>query len=73
MRRLRDNEILLRELTALMAGGAELEELSHELEQGGGAAAEIGHVLGEEVHELGIDKLAVGREDRGASGRHSEG
>jgi len=42
------------ELTALMAGGAELEELSHELERGGGAAAAVAHVLGEEVAELGI-------------------
>jgi simple sugar transport system ATP-binding protein len=67
------SEVTRDELTALMAGGAELEELSHELERGGGAAAEIGLVLGEEVHELGIDKLAVGRDDRGASERHSEG
>src|SRR3712207_8981791 len=42
------------ELTALMAGGAELEELSHELERGGGAAAAVAHVLEEEVAELGI-------------------
>jgi len=42
------------ELTALMAGGAELEELSHELERGGGAAAEAARVLEEEVAELGI-------------------
>ncbi len=42
------------ELTALMAGGAELEELSHELERGGGAAAEAAHVMEEEVAELGI-------------------
>ncbi len=37
-----------------MAGGAELEQLSHELESAGGSAADIGHVLGEEVQELGI-------------------
>jgi simple sugar transport system ATP-binding protein len=42
------------ELTALMAGGAELEELSHELQAGGGVAAEAARVLEEEVHELGI-------------------
>jgi ABC-type sugar transport system ATPase subunit len=42
------------ELTGLMAGGAELEQLSHELESEGGAAADIGHVLGEQVEELGI-------------------
>jgi simple sugar transport system ATP-binding protein len=42
------------ELTGLMAGGAELEELSHELQRGGAAAAEAAHVLEEEVKELGI-------------------
>jgi simple sugar transport system ATP-binding protein len=48
------NEVTRDELTALMAGGAELEELSHELERGGAAAAEAAHVLTEEVKELGI-------------------
>ncbi len=48
------------ELTALMAGGAELEELSHELERGGGAAAEAAHVLEEEVAELRIGHRAAG-------------
>jgi simple sugar transport system ATP-binding protein len=42
------------ELTGLMAGGAELEQLSHELEGEGGAAAELGAVLGEDVAERGI-------------------
>jgi ABC-type sugar transport system ATPase subunit len=42
------------ELTGLMAGGGELEELSHELEAMGGAAAEAAAALGEEVQELGI-------------------
>jgi simple sugar transport system ATP-binding protein len=42
------------ELTGLMAGGAELEQLSHELEGVGGAAAELGQELGEEVSELGL-------------------
>jgi len=42
------------ELTGLMAGGAELEQLSHELEGEGGAAAELGAVLSEDVAELGI-------------------
>jgi simple sugar transport system ATP-binding protein len=42
------------ELTGLMAGGGELEELSHELEAMGGAAADAAQVLGEEVQELGI-------------------
>jgi simple sugar transport system ATP-binding protein len=48
------DEITRDELTALMAGGAELEQLSHELESGGGAAAEAAHVLEAEVKELGI-------------------
>jgi simple sugar transport system ATP-binding protein len=48
------NEITRDELTAMMAGGAELEELSHELESAGGEAAEAAQVLGEEVEELGI-------------------
>jgi simple sugar transport system ATP-binding protein len=42
------------ELTGLMAGGGELEQLSHELEAMGGAAADAAQVLGEEVQELGI-------------------
>jgi simple sugar transport system ATP-binding protein len=50
----RKDEISRDELTAMMAGGAELEELSHELESVGGAAAEAAQVLGEEVQELGI-------------------
>jgi simple sugar transport system ATP-binding protein len=54
------NEVTRDELTAMMAGGAELEELSHELQQGGGAAAEAAQMLEEEVHELGIDKSTAG-------------
>ena len=42
------------ELTGLMAGGAELEQLSHELESEGGAAAEIGRSMEADVEELGI-------------------
>jgi simple sugar transport system ATP-binding protein len=42
------------ELTGLMAGGAELEALSHELESAGGAVADAAHALGEEVTGLGI-------------------
>jgi simple sugar transport system ATP-binding protein len=42
------------ELTGLMAGGAELEQLSHELESEGGAAAEAAHMIEEEVSDLGI-------------------
>jgi ABC-type sugar transport system ATPase subunit len=49
------DEVTRDELTALMAGGAELEELSHELERGGGAAAEAAHVIEAEVKELGIE------------------
>ena len=54
------NEVTRDELTALMAGGAELEELSHELQAGGGAAAEAAHELEEEVKELGITGPAPG-------------
>ena len=39
------SQITRDELTGLMAGGAELEQLSHELESEGGAAADIGHAL----------------------------
>ena len=42
------------ELTGLMAGGAELEQLSHGLEGAGGAAAEAAHEMEAEVSELGI-------------------
>jgi simple sugar transport system ATP-binding protein len=48
------DEISRDELTALMAGGAELEELTHEIEGVGGAAAEAAHTLEEELKELGI-------------------
>jgi simple sugar transport system ATP-binding protein len=56
----RKNEVTRDDLTAMMAGGAELEELSHELERGGGAAAEAAHVLEEEVKELGITAETAG-------------
>jgi len=56
----RKDEITREELTALMAGGSELEELHHELERTGGAAAEAAHVLEEEVQELGISRQASG-------------
>lgn len=42
------------ELTSLMAGGAELEGLTHELESAGGLAAEAAHALEEDVRDLGI-------------------
>ena len=54
----RKNEVTRDELTALMAGGAELEELSHELEQGGAETEAAAKMLGEEVHELGIDHIS---------------
>lgn len=39
------SEIALEELTSLMAGGAELEGLSHELERAGGSAARVGRSM----------------------------
>ncbi len=48
------DEITRDELTALMAGGAELEALSHELEGGGGAAAEAAAELEAGVQDLGV-------------------
>jgi simple sugar transport system ATP-binding protein len=56
----RKNEITRDELTALMAGGAELEELSHELESAGAGSAAAAKLLGEEVHDLGIDRISSG-------------
>jgi simple sugar transport system ATP-binding protein len=56
----RKNEVTRDELTALMAGGAELEELSHELESAGVESEAAAKMLGEEVHELGIDRVSSG-------------
>jgi simple sugar transport system ATP-binding protein len=50
------DQITRDELTGLMAGGGELEQLSHELESMGGAAADAAHALGEEVSELGLSR-----------------
>jgi simple sugar transport system ATP-binding protein len=50
------SQITRDELTGLMAGGAELEALSHELEEAGGAAAEAAHEMEAEVEELGITR-----------------
>jgi simple sugar transport system ATP-binding protein len=47
-------QITLDELAGLMAGGGELEELSHELEAMGGAAADAAQALGEDIPELGL-------------------
>jgi simple sugar transport system ATP-binding protein len=48
------SQVTREELTGLMAGGGELEALSHELEAAGGAAAGVGAALSEEVGELGL-------------------
>jgi simple sugar transport system ATP-binding protein len=48
------NQVTRDELTGLMAGGSELEQLSHELESAGGAAAEAAHMMEEQVSDLGI-------------------
>jgi simple sugar transport system ATP-binding protein len=56
----RKDQITRDELTGLMAGGSELEQLSHELEAAGGAAANIAQVLGEEVSELGLSRQEPG-------------
>ena len=48
------SQITRDELTGLMAGGAELEQLSHEIEGAGAAAAAAAQMLEEEVSELGI-------------------
>jgi simple sugar transport system ATP-binding protein len=48
------SQITRDELTGLMAGGAELEQLSHELEGEGGSMAAAAHELEAEVSELGI-------------------
>jgi simple sugar transport system ATP-binding protein len=47
-------EITREELTGLMAGGAELEELSHELGGGGDAADAVAQSLEHDVQELGL-------------------
>jgi simple sugar transport system ATP-binding protein len=56
----RKDQITRDELTGLMAGGSELEQLSHELEAAGGAAANIAQELGEEVSELGLSRQEPG-------------
>ena len=50
------SQVTREELTGLMAGGGELEALSHELEAAGGAAAGVAAALGEEVGELGLTR-----------------
>ncbi len=48
------SQVTREELTGLMAGGGELEALSHELEAAGGASAGVAAALSEEVGELGL-------------------
>ena len=51
------SDITMGELTGLMAGGSELEELTHELEQAGGESSglrEVAHVFEQEVAELHV-------------------
>ena len=51
------NEITMGELTGLMAGGSELEELTHELEAAGTESSglrEVAHVFEQEVAELHV-------------------
>ncbi len=48
------SQVTREELTGLMAGGTELEQLSHELESAGGAVADLGRSMEEDVEELGI-------------------
>jgi len=58
------NEITMGELTGLMAGGSELEELTHELEQAGGEDSElrqVAQVFEQEVAELHVAELGAGR------------
>jgi simple sugar transport system ATP-binding protein len=52
----RKDQITRDELTGLMAGGGELEQLSHELEAAGGAAARAAQALGKGVTELGLSR-----------------
>jgi simple sugar transport system ATP-binding protein len=58
------DEVSMAELTGLMAGGSELEELTHELEQAGTESSglrEVAQVFGQEVAELHVAELGAGR------------
>jgi simple sugar transport system ATP-binding protein len=46
------DEITVAELTGLMAGGSELQELTHELERAGAEDSELRHVAEEFEHEI---------------------
>jgi simple sugar transport system ATP-binding protein len=67
------SQITRDELTGLMAGGAELEQLSHELESVGGSAAEAALVLEEEVQELGIAHEPASGTDAASAATRQEG
>jgi simple sugar transport system ATP-binding protein len=56
------SQVTREELTGLMAGGGELEALSHELEAAGGAAAGVGAALSEEVGGLGLARSGDGQQ-----------
>jgi simple sugar transport system ATP-binding protein len=56
------SQITRDELAGLMAGGTELEQLSHELEGAGGSAADVAQVFAEEVTELGIGQQSSTQE-----------
>jgi simple sugar transport system ATP-binding protein len=56
------NEISMGELTGLMAGGSELEELTHELEEAGAEDSglrEVAQVFEQEVAELHVGELSA--------------
>ena len=61
------NQVTREELTGLMAGGGELEALSHELEGAGGASADVAAALSEEVGELGLAPETDGRTPNAAT------
>jgi simple sugar transport system ATP-binding protein len=67
------SQITRDELTGLMAGGSELEQLSHELESAGGAAAEAAHELEADVTELGIATEADGATEAASATTKQEG
>jgi simple sugar transport system ATP-binding protein len=55
------SEITMGELTGLMAGGSELEELTHELEAAGAEdseLAQVAHAFEQEVAELHVGELS---------------
>jgi hypothetical protein len=56
-----------------MAGGAELEQLSHELESEGGAVADLGRSMEEDVEELGITSQHDASTDAATAATGQEG